>query len=247
MAPLRDFFSAPLTTIEAVLRRVRRGTKRAKPRASYAQYAEDLVIEDLLGLRARGARAGVFVDIGANDPVRLSNTWRLYKHGWSGIAIEPDPDLCARFARKRPRDLVVCAAVGEREEDLTFHRFYESALNTLDPDVAARAESRGWKIMSRELVRVRRLNAILEEHASRIAAGIDLLSIDAEGFDLAILRGLDLQRFRPRLVVFEVSTDSHVGESESAELLKRAGYRLRARLYHSEMWMCEDQVPSKHS
>jgi FkbM family methyltransferase len=237
----------PFDAIRDAVKRLKRGMKRAKPRASYAQYAEDLVIGDVLGAFKRGAAPGTYVDVGANEPRRYSNTWRLYQHGWSGIAVEPDADLCRRFARARPRDAVVCAALGEREEELVFHRFYESALNTLDPDVAARAESRGWRIMSRELVRVRRLNAILEEHASRIAAGIDLLSIDAEGFDLAILRGLDLQRFRPRLVVFEVSTDSHVGESESAELLKRAGYRLRARLYHSEMWMCEDQVPSKHS
>ena len=223
--------------IRDALKRLKRGLKRAKPRASYAQYAEDLVIADILGASRRGAPAGVYIDVGANEPKRYSNTWRLYQHGWSGIAVEPDADLCRRFARARPRDAVVCAALGEREEELVFHRFYESALNTLDPAMAARAEREGWRVMSREPLRLRTLNAVLDEHASRVAGGIDLLSIDAEGLDTAILRGLDFARFAPRLVVFEVPPDSASGAGESAALLASHGYRQRARLYNSEMWL----------
>ena len=78
---------------------------------------------------------------------------------------------------------------------------------------------------------------MLAEHAARIAGGIDLLSIDAEGLDTAILRGLDLARHRPRLIVFEVPPESAPGSGESSALLAAAGYRLRARLFNSEMWM----------
>lgn len=111
------------------------------------------MICDILGAFKRDAKPGVYVDVGANEPKRFSNTWRLYELGWSGIAVEPDRDLCRRFVRVRSRDAVVCAALGEREEDLVFHRFYESALNTLDPAMAARAESQGWLMMSREQLR----------------------------------------------------------------------------------------------
>ncbi|MFZ4748967.1 MAG: FkbM family methyltransferase [Phycisphaerales bacterium] len=227
----------PFDAIRDAVKRLKRGMKRAKPRASYAQYAEDLVIGDVLGAFKRGAAPGTYVDVGANEPRRYSNTWRLYQHGWSGIAVEPDADLCRRFARARPRDAVVCAALGEREEELVFHRFYESALNTLDASMAARAEREGWRVMSREPLRLRTLDAVLAEHVARIAGGIDLLSIDAEGLDTAILRGLDLARHRPRLIVFEVPPESAPGSGESSALLAAAGYRLRARLFNSEMWM----------
>ena len=226
-----------LGSVVDLVRRIKRGMKRAKPRASYAQYAEDLVIGDILAALKADAMPGVYIDVGANDPRRFSNTWRLYEHGWSGIAVEPDADLCRKFARVRPRDAVVCAALGEREEELIFHRFFESALNTLDAGMAARAESDGWKVMSRESLRLRTLNAVLDEHHARISAGIDLLSIDAEGLDTAILRGLDLVRFRPRLIVFEVPPASKPGTGESAALLMAAGYALRARLFNSEMWL----------
>jgi hypothetical protein len=103
--------------------------------------------------------------------------------------------------------------------------------------MAARAEREGWRVMSREPLRLRTLNAVLDEHASRVAGGIDLLSIDAEGLDTAILRGLDFARFAPRLVVFEVPPDSASGAGESAALLASHGYRQRARLYNSEMWL----------
>lgn len=227
----------PLVAARDAIRRIKRGLKRAKPRTSYAQYAEDLVICDILGAFKRDAKPGVYVDVGANEPKRFSNTWRLYELGWSGIAVEPDRDLCRRFARVRSRDAVVCAALGEREEDLVFHRFYESALNTLDPAMAARAESQGWPMMSREPLRLRTLNSVLEEHAARVRGGIDLLSIDAEGLDAAILRGLDFKRFQPKLIVFEVQPDAAPGKGESSELLASHGYALRARLFNSEMWM----------
>lgn len=211
--------------------------RRAKPRLSYAQYAEDLVIGDILGAFASDAKSGVYIDVGANEPKRFSNTWRLYQHGWSGLAVEPDADLCRAFARARPRDTVVCAALGERAESRVFHRFYESALNTLDPAMAAQAQEKGWKVMAREPLSVRTLNAVLEEHASKVSRGIDLLSIDAEGLDTAILRGFDLARYRPRLIVFEVPPMSAVATGESAALLRAAGYQPRARLFNSEMWM----------
>lgn len=56
------------------------------------------IIESMLPAR----KEGVFVDIGANDGVTLSNTLVLEKdHGWTGIAVEPIPEVFARLQANR--------------------------------------------------------------------------------------------------------------------------------------------------
>ena len=51
---------------------------------------QDTLIAELLGSK----RDGVFIDIGANDGVTISNTYFLEKElGWSGVAIEPIPSI----------------------------------------------------------------------------------------------------------------------------------------------------------
>ena len=56
---------------------------------SYSQQAEDLSIQRYFGEEKMN---GFFVDVGAFDPIKYSNTYLFYKKGWRGINIEPNPD-----------------------------------------------------------------------------------------------------------------------------------------------------------
>jgi hypothetical protein len=44
---------------------------------------------------------GFFVEVGANQPFELSQTWDLEQRGWTGILVEPQPDLAAALAQHR--------------------------------------------------------------------------------------------------------------------------------------------------
>ena len=44
---------------------------------------------------------GFFVEVGANDPRKRSQTWHLEQAGWTGILIEPQPDLARELRAKR--------------------------------------------------------------------------------------------------------------------------------------------------
>src|SRR5262245_11222193 len=69
-----------------------------------------------------GRTDGFFVDIGANDPQRGSQTWMLEERGWRGILIEPQAQLCERLRQGRPRSQVfqvACGAPGAPSE-MTF-------------------------------------------------------------------------------------------------------------------------------
>lgn len=56
-------------------------------RNTYAQTGEDRIITSLLEEGKITSR--FYIDVGANHPTKLSNTYRLYKEGFSGLVIEP--------------------------------------------------------------------------------------------------------------------------------------------------------------
>lgn len=184
-------------------------------RRSFSQEGEDLILARMLEFERDVAP--FYVDVGANHPKRYSNTYAFYRQGWNGIAIEPDPVLAFQFAQRRPRDRVVAAGVGDREGDLTYHRFSDPAMNTFDAGLAAeRAASGRWQLLERRMVPVRTLAAVLEE---TLPAGqrIGFMSVDVEGFDLAVLRSNDWRRFRPRIVLAE-SLSAQLAEIKHCEV-----------------------------
>ena len=212
---------------------------RALPfsRLSWSQEGEDLILARLL----QDARRGFYVDVGAHDPFRFSNTAYFYSRGWSGINIEPDPDGCAVLRRFRPRDRTLNVGVANAPGKLTYHRFYEPALNTFDAKLAEQRVTRdGYPERERMEVPVRRLADILGE-AMPAGKAIDFLSIDTEGFDDRVLASNDWERFRPRFVVAEEFGQSLFGLEGSpiTRLMADAGYVPIAKAMNSVIFRRE--------
>jgi hypothetical protein len=69
------------------------------------------------------------------------------------------------------------------------------------------------------------VNRVIVEHLAGRAP--DLLSIDTEGLDLAILRALDFARFRPRVVCAETSEVDGSVDQELIDLMRAKGYDVR--------------------
>jgi FkbM family methyltransferase len=194
----------------------------AEPRAvlSYAQQGEDLILEALL--RRRQVVDTTYVDVGANHPVRDSNTYRLYLRGWSGVLIDANASFLKLYARLRPHDRAICAAVADEERDRVFRVPDESRLAGLVDDAAPSMES------ADTLVRTRTLTSILDELASPRSFG--LLNVDCEGTDAAVIRSLDLERYRPSLIVVE-QLELHLARLDDDALVRHLqghGYDLVA-------------------
>jgi Methyltransferase FkbM domain len=79
---------------------------------------------------------------------------------------------------------------------------------------------------------VRRLDTLLREHYPAMT-GIDILVIDVEGWEVNVLRGLDLSRYRPRLIILEDLFE----EGECADVLEVAGSLRWMRFAPNEIWM----------
>jgi FkbM family methyltransferase len=188
---------------------------------SFSQFGEDVVVSAFL----RSVRKGFYVDIGAFHPVQYSNTYLLYKRGWRGIAIDPSARAQKLFEVFRRRDTFYATGVGEHEGVLTYIQFDDPAYNTLHAAQAEEWKSQGRKVVKEEVITVTTLRAILIKEG---VDSIDLLSIDAEGTDAAILRSHDWD-IPTRVVVvedhqFDVTTP---GRSEVYAFLHSRGYVLR--------------------
>ncbi len=175
---------------------------------TYAQNGED----DILRRFFEGQTDGFFVEVGAVDGELFSNTCVFERQGWRGICVEPNPDMTDKLKDKRSRSrCYAVACVGnpvQREATLYLSGMPVLASTTLshEADIRATHEGNGepWVGFRAVTVPARTLDSILEECQP---ARIDLVSIDTEWTNADTLRGFDLARWRPRVVVVETGDD----------------------------------------
>ena len=177
--------------------------------------AEEKLVREFFG----GETAGFFVDVGANHPTEGSQTWHLEQAGWTGVLIEPQPDLAAFLTTSRKAKVfaTACSSPENAGQSLPFH--VDGGRSALDRDRMAPGADASYVIV----VPTRTLDSVLEEADAPVP--IDLLSIDVEGHETEVLSGFDFNRWQPLLILIE----DHVGNLKTHRCLKRAGYRLVRR------------------
>lgn len=173
---------------------------------SYSQHGEDLdLLAEWRKLRPNALR-GVYVDVGANHPSRLSNTYLLYRNGWSGVTIEPSLHLTHLHRQFRPRDAQLPIACGLHPAVLNFNIASAPVLSTFNRQIEGTVSAgsvTGINIIRNEFVPVLPLDTVLEPFCY---SEIDILSIDAEGFDMEVLRGASESLKKTLLLIVEATT-----------------------------------------
>ncbi len=192
------------------------------PFESFAQNQEDIIAWDYFGQKADG----FFVEVGANHPTELSQTWFLEQRGWKGILVEPLPACCEKLRAVRTNSIVCEAAAGAPEQ------VGEATLNVAQSDVWSHLgeENKDLPLAARIKVAVRTLDSILDELR---APPVDLLSIDTEGMEIKVLRGLNLQKRRPALVLLE----DHMEALDLYFYMRSTGYKLIKRTGPNNWWV----------
>ena len=157
---------------------------------------------------------GVFIEAGANDGFSQSNTYYFERfRGWSGVLIEGVPELYQKCVRERPRSRVFnCALVADDYTEPCVTMKYanlmslvKGALKSESADEAHIKEGQKVQtdinIVPYEIqVPARTLTSILDECQ---VEEIDLFSLDVEGFELNVLKGLDFNKYRPKYLLIE--------------------------------------------
>ena len=204
-------------------------------RMSYSQEGEDLILKRIFN--AMGLKKGFYVDVGAHHPYRFSNTFLLYRQGWSGINIDPMPGSKIIFDKKRSRDINIECGVGDLEGELTYYMFNEPALNTFSLSEVARKSTTKYFVRNEQKIKISRLDSILNKY---LPAGImiDLLSVDAEGFDEKILLSNDWKKYRPKIILVEILNKDiyEIDDLGLVKLLREEGYALVAKTLNTYIW-----------
>jgi FkbM family methyltransferase len=169
-------------------------------KVSYAQNREDIILAVLLN----GVKKGFYIDVGANDPVLDSVTKYFYDRGWRGINIEPNPALMQAIKAARTGDINLQVAVGSGRAKAEFREYHagKHGLSTLSSEMKLEHGKEKLKFKEYE-VEVRTLKDILSEHAKN--RPVDFLKIDVEGLEYEVIAGNDWQKYRPKIVVAEIS------------------------------------------
>jgi len=139
---------------------------------------------------------GYFVEVGANQPEELSQTFDLEQQGWTGILVEPQPDLVDKLRRRRSAKVFAEACSSRRNSGSRMKFHLAGGHSSFDPNLNL-AEVKPHGVLD---VPVRTLDEILVEAG---ASSIDFISINVEGHELDVLDGFDLARWRPRLILIE--------------------------------------------
>src|SRR6476660_7390814 len=174
---------------------------------TFSQCGEDRILAFLFGQLAIPTPR--YLDVGAGHPCVGNNTYLFYRAGAKGVCVEPNPDLAAFIREKRPRDELLNVGVSaEKSGPCHYYLFEEWGLNTFDAEeAAARARSGRHPILKEMSVPVVRLESIITDY---FPDGLELLSLDTEGLDLALLKSLNYKRHRPLAICVET-----VGFSEA--------------------------------
>ncbi len=183
-------------------------------------------------------KEGFFIEVGANDPEIGSQTFHLEEQGWSGILVEPQVSLVAQLKARRTRSKVVHAACTSREKSgqgvihLPKNAYHGFA--TTDPT----AEEEDVEFDRQEPITLVTLDSILEE---AVTPAVDLLSVDTQGTELDVLRGFNLGKYRPRLILLE----DHVTALDKHRYLQSEGYKLVRRTELNNWYIPEEAAPPK--
>ena len=206
--------------------------KKQYYKKSYSQLGEDVIINFIF--EQHGITLPTYIDIGAHDPMYLSNTALFYEKGCSGINIEPNPILWSNINKVRKKDINLNCGVGTDNNPLDFYIMNVPTMSTFSKENADELVSEHkFEIVDVKKIAVHSLDYLLEKYTNNIFP--DFLSLDAEGLDFDILKTIDYEKTAPKVIcveTIEYSRDmSGRKEKEIIDFLVSQGYRIFADTY----------------
>lgn len=174
------------------------------------QYNEGYVIDEFFGSKDDLSRQKFIVEVGAADGVDNSNSLELIQRGWLAFLIEPHPEYF--------RSLVKRYATNPRVK--LSHYAISNVIGWKNLYLNGQCSSVVYVNGNYVAIQCTTLSDIFELYS--VPQTIDLLSVDVEGHDLAVLSGLDLKKYSVRLICVEHSMGKEVLDTFMAE----RGYKL---------------------
>jgi FkbM family methyltransferase len=191
---------------------------------------------------------GVFFDVGAFEPIRISNSYHFEKNGWDCYCFEANTHGIPLL--KEHRKNVFNYAVADQNKDSITFDIVESAPGWTAGYSAIEIswdykQKFGWNdnyAIHKVTVPQKTLNTIIETEIPQLQT-IDIMSIDIEGGELNCLKGFDLTKYDPKLIVAENATPE---KKELQEYLESFGYKLDRSVSYNQFYVSKNYKQSEY-
>jgi hypothetical protein len=185
-------------------------------RGCYSQAGEDAILRFLFDdKKIRHIR---YLDIGTNHPSSGNNTYLFYRNGSSGVCVEADKTLIGEIEGSGEAELYIFDCVG---------------ISTFDKTEAEKRSASGtYRVTQVVRVPLITINSILRDNFERCP---DLLSLDIEGLDLAVLKTIDFGSYPIPVICVETCgySENHIRpkNGDIATFMGSQGYEVYADTY----------------
>ena len=189
----------------------------------YSQFGEDKILFEIL---KKEYNDGIYINVGCFHPKKYSNTYLLFKRGWQGINIDLEQDKIDVFNFARPLDHNIVAAVSNTSELVKVYKSNHYGVGTTTNFNSITKKDEIIEIFDLE---TKNLNEIIEKSPFKNDQ-IDLLNIDTEGNDFSVLTSLDMNKYKPNIIIIEshLKTINEIITSDVYKYLLKKGYNLRS-------------------
>lgn len=204
----------------------------------YSQIGQDLIVY----IFHNAKKDGFYIDIGASDGIRFSNSLLFEELGWRGFCVEANPAMFEKLRKNRKCDCYNLAVFSENIGTTRMATTSWTGLNTLEVNLTdyqvQRMRYDGGRNEEIQFIEVKTttFSELMDNYPD--VHHIDFLSMDIEGGELEVLKGIDFDRYTFSLMAIEFHPVKGV---DIPEFLKSKGYRIL-------MYDCQDFifVPDEH-
>lgn len=189
-----------------------------KKKSSYSMNGEDLIVYEFFKNKIKG----FYVDVGSYHPLRMNNTYLLYRNNWSGINIDPSKFSIKLFNFLRPNDFNISCLASDKNRKLDF--FYKKDHYPLNSTVKSSIKKFSKGSIKKTKINSFTLNKIISKTRFKNKR-IDFLDIDVEGAELSVLKGLSFKKYNPRLICIEIH-QKNIKKNKVYKFLRKKNYTL---------------------
>jgi FkbM family methyltransferase len=194
------------------------------PDFAFSSCGEDRILSYLF----LSQNTGVYVDVGAFEPIMASNTHLFYLRGWRGINIDACPGSMKKFDELRPGDINLELGISDNEGVLPYYQIdgSHSLMNGFSPQFHDYLKIEKHRIKEIN-VKTDTLRNVLDKY---LPAGspIGFLLIDVEGLELRVLKSNDWKKYRPVVVMTEnhAALSGEIFNNEIVLFMASVNYKL---------------------
>jgi FkbM family methyltransferase len=190
---------------------------------------------------------GVFFDVGAFDPIHISNSHHFYLNGWDVYSFEANPSKIPFLKKYRKNVFNYAISDTDSDEPLPFENVIRedgwtgsfSAIKVSEKYKKIFGWDQNLKVETLYVVQ-KRLDTIIKEEIPDLTH-IDIMSLDIEGYEFECLKGIDFEKYPPKVIVLE--NCDH--DTEIKGYLEEHGYRLDKTVLYNEYYVHNSFVSGK--